>query len=146
MALELRPTWCLPDATVEKVLRFGPWTTSDGRNAFTNDGDDWRPGEALALSREIEFLTDLLDLRRELGLGAGQSIGIAARWSCRATAAAGVHAEGPLPLLMTATGRIVLEIPSTIASSVEIETCLIARWSTSERPQGSCPDGALLDG
>jgi hypothetical protein len=144
MVLELRPTWCLSDSTVEKVFRLGAWTTGDGHQAFARDGDDWRPGEPLVLSREIEFLADLLDLRRELGLGAGQSIGLAARWTCRATAMAGVHTEGPLPLPINGSGRIVLEVPSTIASSVEIETCLIARWSTSERPQGSCPDGALL--
>lgn len=144
MALELRPTWCLSDATVEKVIRLGPWATSDGRDAYYNDGDDWRPGEPLVLTREIELLTDLLDLRRELELGAGQSIGVAARWSCRATAAAGVHTGGPLPLPLIRSGPIVLEVPASIASSVEIETCLIARWSTSERPEGCCPDGALL--
>lgn len=144
MALELRPTWCLSDAIVERVLQLGPWMTTDGRQALTRDADDWRPGDALVLSRDFEVRTDLLDLRRQLGLAAGQSIGLAARWSCRATAAAGVHVGGPLPLPVTGSGRIVLELPSAIASAVEVETCLIARWSIPERPQEACPDGALL--
>lgn len=144
MAFELRPTWCPTDGEVDRLFQFGSWMTGMGTEALLNDGDDWRPGQSLFISRDVELRQDLLSVRRDLGLAAGQAIGVAARWSCRATGSAGVHDGGPEPLALADHVRLEMSIPARIAGSIEIETCLVTSWSTSERPDGASPAGALL--
>jgi len=144
MPLELRPPWCLTDDDLGDVIKMGLWTSPDGDPALSRDGDDWRPGETVRLSRTVKLEVDLIDLRRRLGLRAGAVVGVAARWSCRSTTTAGVHATGPAPIGLTANNVLIIDVPSTIAGSLEVETCLIVNWTTLDRPTGSCPDGALI--
>ena len=84
MPLELRPSWCLTDAQIDEALVLGDWMTTTGRHALTSDGDDWRPGERITVTRDVTLKYEPIELRRHLNLIAGQTIGIAARWSCRA--------------------------------------------------------------
>lgn len=144
MPIELRPRWCLSDDTVAEVMRLGDWVNQNGARAFDQDGDDWKPGEAQILRRDIEPLMDLLDVRRHLSLVAGQTMGVAARWSCGLTNNAGVHASGPTPVNLDGPTTLVVEIPEHVGGSIEIETCLVSRWGTDQRPVGSSPDGALI--
>ncbi len=144
MPLELRPTWCLTDAVVEDVLALGPWIDDHGRTTAERDGDDWKPGDAVLLTRSVELLADPIEVRRRLGLRAGAIAGIAARWSCRSTASAGVHVGGPAPLDLIGGVSIEVGIPDSIGGSVELETCLVVRWPSSSRPATSCPDRALV--
>lgn len=143
MPLELRPTWCLTDPVVDTAMTFGPWKTADGRPVSTQDGDSWSPGTGLLLRREIELDGDPLGVRQHLGVGAGGTVGVAARWTCRATFMAGVQTAGPLPVPLTSSTVLELDIPADIAESLEIETCLIVNWG-GERPAGASPDGALI--
>ena len=87
MPLELRPSWCLTDTDVEN-LNFGPWIDDQGKEAISRDGDDWRPGQEVQLRRSFEVEGDLLDLRDQLKLAAGLSVGIGARWNQQGDAAA----------------------------------------------------------
>ncbi|MEQ1698536.1 MAG: hypothetical protein ABMA25_00405 [Ilumatobacteraceae bacterium] len=144
MPIELRPNWCLGDETIDSVLEFGAWSAPDGRPALDNDGDDWQPGEHIVLKREIRVRVNSFDLRRAFGLTAGESIGVAARWSCRATATAGTHVGGPAPLRLSQDLSLDLEVPSDIAGSLELETCLVVTWTSGERPADAAPDGALV--
>src|SRR5262245_55778760 len=98
MPLELRPTWCVGDDAIEAVVSFGPWVDENGLAAAERDGDHWKPGDTVCLTRSVELLADPLDVRRQLGLRPGAVIGVGARWSCRSTATAGVHLGGPSPL------------------------------------------------
>ena len=144
MPIELRPAWCLDDATVAEVIELGTWVDADKGPALERDGDDWRPGDSLQLRRTVELKVAPIDLRRRLGLKAGAVVGLAARWSCRSTSTAGVHVDGPLPIPLASDSVMVIDVPMTIARSLEIETCLVVTWSTSERPADSCPTGALI--
>jgi len=144
MPLELRPAWCLTDDTVNSFLNFGDWTDEHHAPAMARDGDDWRPGDGLIIHRSVELDGGVVDLRRALGLRAGAVLGVAARWSCRSTATAGVHVGGPAPLVLESDLNLQLEIPSTIGGSLEIETCLIVGWTVSEPPPTACPHGALI--
>lgn len=144
MALELRPSWCLADDAVGGLVAIGPWLDDSGGQAADRDGDDWRPGESLRLHREVSLLVDPVDLRRELGLRAGAYIGIGARWSCRATAIAGVHEGGPRPLDVKSTDLLAVEIPPTVAGAVELESCIVVEWPDEDVPHGSAPDGGLV--
>lgn len=144
MPIELRPRWCLDDETISEVLGLGDWTNEAGARAFDQDGDAWKPGEALVLRRDIKPLMDLFDLRRHLSLVAGQTVGVAARWSCGVTNNAGVHASGPAPVNLDGSITLLIEIPEHVGGSLEIETCLVSLWGTDQRPAGSCPDGALI--
>lgn len=144
MPLELRPTWCLDEAMVQSAVLFGEWMTADGRLALESDGDDWRPGQGLVLTREVTLLVDPFDLRRAFDLTANESVGVAARWSCRATGAAGVHVGGPAPIGLTTAPLLSLEVPADIASSIEVETCLVLTRSGEDRAADSAPDGALV--
>lgn len=144
MPLELRPAWCLTDDTVNGFLRFGDWKDEHHASALARDGDDWRPGDGLIIRRAVELGGGVADLRRALGLRAGAVLGVAARWSCRSTATAGVHVGGPAPLALESDLTVQLEIPPSIAGSLEIETCLIVGWAVSEPPATACPQGALI--
>jgi hypothetical protein len=144
MPIELRPRWCLDDETISEVLSLGDWANEAGARALDQDGDAWKPGETLVLRRDIEPLMDLFDMRRHLSLVAGQSVGVAARWSCGVTNNAGVHASGPTPVNLDGSITLVIEIPEHVGGSIEIETCLVIRWGTDQRPEGSSPDGALI--
>lgn len=144
MALELRPTWCLEDRDVESVIDLGEWVSNSGRPVLAWDGDDWKPGDAIAISRMVELNADVNELRRQLKLSAGQRLGLTARWVCRSTGLAGTHEGGPTPLDLLEDTRLSVAIPSSLAHSVELETCLVASWVTSERPPGTVPDGGLV--
>ena len=96
------------------------------------------------MARSVELKSDPLDARRQLDLTAGQVLGIAARWSCRATSTAGVHLGGPAPIPLADTVSLTLDVPADIAGSIEVETCLVVRWTVDERPTDACPDGALV--
>lgn len=144
MAIELRPGWCLSEDQVEGALELGGWKDSDGAPAFEFDGDSWRPGQALVFEREVEPLVDPGGLRRELGLVAGQMVGLAVRWSCRSTAIAGTHVGGPEPIPLDGPFTLRIEVPADVAGSIEVETCLVSRWTTDQRPVDAAPDGALI--
>ena len=145
MPLELRPGWCLSDEAVDDAISLGDWIVADsGRPALANDGDDWKPGDSITMARSVELKSDPLDARRQLDLTAGQVLGIAARWSCRATSTAGVHLGGPAPIPLADTVSLTLDVPADIAGSIEVETCLVVRWTVDERPTDACPDGALV--
>lgn len=144
MPLELRPAWCLTDDTVDSFLNFGGWKDERRASAMARDGDDWRPGDGLILHRSVELDGGVVNLRRALGLRAGAVLGVAARWSCRSTATAGVHVGGPAPLPLESDLTVQVEIPPTIGGSLEIETCLIVGWTVSEPPPTACPQGALI--
>ena len=144
MALELRPTWCLGDENVEAAIRLGTWLNGSGLPALMNDGDSWKPGEAFQLDRSLELAMDTTDLRRHFNLRAGASVGVAARWTCRATGTAGVHRGGPAPLDLASTTVLSIDVPAEVAGSIELETCLVVSRSEGERPAGSCPPGALI--
>src|SRR4051812_47441621 len=128
MPLELRPTWCLTDALVEEVLSFGIWTDDQGRLAPERDGDHWKPGEPVRLTRSVELLADPIEVRRQLGLRAGVVVGVAARWSCPPPAIAGVHLGGPSPIALPSGVSIDVNTPASVGGSVELETCLVIRW------------------
>lgn len=144
VALELRPSWCLPGDSVSQLISIGPWQDESGSEVSTRDGDDWTPGEPLLLSRELSLVVDPIDLRRDLGLRAGAAVEVGVRWSCRATALAGVHNGGPSGLDLTNTNRVVVEIPPTVAGAVELETCVVVRWPHGSIPHGGVPDGGLV--
>jgi|GEM_PF-6267548 len=145
MPIELRPGWCLADEAVHEAICLGDWIVEDtGQPAFANDGDDWKPGDSITIVRSVEFKINPLDVRRQLDLAAGQVLGIAARWSCRSTSAAGVHAGGPTPIPLADNGSLTLDIPAGIAGSIEVETCLVVKWTVDDRPTNACPDGALV--
>ncbi|MCU1365755.1 MAG: hypothetical protein JWN39_1394 [Ilumatobacteraceae bacterium] len=131
MPLELRPAWCLADQAVSEAIVLGPWVDEGGGLANALDGDAWRPGGSLQLRRVVEMKVDPIDLRRRLGLRAGAVVGIAARWSCRATATAGVHQGGPASINLGSESILTIDVPSTIASAIEIETCLVVNWAIS---------------
>lgn len=144
MVLELRPTWCVDDEMVDAVMRFGRWEV-DGKSALDRHGDDWQPGERFSLTRSVELTVEPVELRRMLGLATGQVVGVAARWACRATSNAGVHVGGPNPTdLQLKETLISLELPVEVAGSIEIETCLIVRQTSSKKSDGSTPDGSIL--
>lgn len=143
MSLELRPSWCLDDEAITKVASMGDWMLAGGGSAFDLDGDKWSPGSAVRIERELVTELDPIDLRRRLGLQAGATVGVAARWTCRTTAAAGTHRGGPTPIPLDGEIVLELEIPETVAGSIEIETCLLVGWSDTV-PEGACPDGALV--
>ena len=143
MPLELRPSWCLIDTDVEN-LNLGPWIDDQGKEAISRDGDDWRPGQEVQLRRSFEVEGDLLDLRDQLKLAAGLSVGIGARWYCRSNGRAGVHDGGPSPIPLLEAESIVVTLPAEIAGSVELETCLIASWNQQGDAAADCPAGSLL--
>jgi hypothetical protein len=144
VALELRPAWCLDDSVVEEILEIGAWVTKDGRPALGRDGDDWKPGEPVGISRVIRLKDAPADARRRLGLRPGAVVGVACRWTCRTTSEGGTHVGGPAPLPLADNLTLSLEIPSNIAGSIELETCLLVRWTTDDRSPNSCPDGAMI--
>ena len=122
MPLELRPGWCLSDEAVDDAISLGDWIVADsGRPALANDGDDWKPGDSITMARSVELKSDPLDARRQLDLTAGQVLGIAARWSCRATSTAGVHLGGPAPIPLADTVSLTLDVPADIAGSIEVD-------------------------
>jgi hypothetical protein len=144
VALELRPSWCLDDETAKELIELGAWTSADGTPALNRDGDHWRPGEPVLLQRQVQLRVDAVDVRRKLGLRPGAVVGIGSRWTCRRTSEAGTHEGGPEPLALTTDVTLDLAIPPHIGGTVELETCLIVRWTTDDRPPHSCPDGAMI--
>lgn len=143
MTLELRPSWCLDDDLVSTVLEFGAWMDQK-KAAFERDGDDWQPGEQITLIRTVTPLIKQSEIRRRFGLAAGQVVGVAARWSCRSTSSAGVHATGPTSIKLLGETTLTLEIPVEIAQSIEIETCLIVNWTTHNDQAGLASEGSIL--
>lgn len=144
MSIDLLPSWCLTDESVKSALDLDDWMV-DGVPMSARTGDDWTPGEELTVTRRVTPLgKDPADLRRTLGLGVGQVVGVAARWSCRHTFMGGVHEGGPFPVRLDGETVLTLNIPADIAGTIELETCLIVIWTTSDRPVGSCPDGSIL--
>ena len=97
------------DEVVGALIGLGDWITERG-GAFGLDGDDWKPGAVFDVSRTIEINCSPLETC-ELGLATGQSVGIAARWSCRSTSRAGVHDGGPLPLPISEHSQVTLQLP-----------------------------------
>lgn len=144
MPIELRPPWCLTDETVYEAVRVSDWQNESGATAFDQNGDNWKPGEALTIRRLVEPTLDPLDLRNHLGLVVGQTLGVAARWSCSSTNNAGVHVTGPSPIVLDGAIQLEIEIPEHVGGSIEIETCLLTRWTSDLRPTGASPDGALV--
>lgn len=144
MALELRPPWCMTDEAAREVLELSAWLNPDGSPAMANDGDDWAPGVPLSFHRIITSTTGANELRQSLGLEPGIGIGLAARWVCRATAAAGTHIGGPGARDFGPEARLDLEIPPHVADHIEVETCILARWLTDDHSFDSPPDGAVL--
>ncbi len=144
MALELRPTWCLHDDAVADNLELSSWMNADGSQAAENDGDDWAPGTRLELHRVLTAAVGHNELRQILGLEPGIGIGLAARWVCRATSAAGTHRGGPEPIPFDREVRLDVEVPAHVADQVELETCVLARWLTDEHGPETPPDNALL--
>lgn len=144
MSLELRPAWCIDDNALAELIRLGPWMDSKDALAFKRDGDNWRPGETLDLRRTVELVVTPAELRRRLKLRAGARVGVAARWSCGYTFSAGVHVDGPAPLGLDSEKDLVVAVPSSLAGSLELETCLVVTWANSEHSAASCPDGALI--
>lgn len=145
MPVELRPTWCLSDEQVAEVIDVEEWLDAEGSRVLDQDGDDWCPGRGLVLSRRLSLRLEPVEARRRLGLMAGQALGVGARWSCRATSVAGVHRGGPSPVRLIGEDVVVtVDVPASIARSVELETCLVVDWTIDNRPAGSCPSGALV--
>lgn len=143
MPLELRPTWCLTDPIIDAVIELGAWKTADGTPISEHDGDSWSPGTGLRLQRAIDLGDDQLGVRQRLGVAAGGTVGVAARWTCRETFMAGVHTTGPLPVPLVESTVLELDVPAEIAGSLEVETCVVVTWS-GDRPTGAIPDGALI--
>lgn len=152
MVLELRPSWCLGGKAEEEMfdreeglISLGDWIDQTGKEAFSRNGDDWRPGEFVTASRVITLRADAEDLRRQLKFSTGSTIGAAVRWVCRATATAGTHSGGPTPVVLSSgENTLTVEIPSAIARSVEIETCLIVNWDGGRETMRHYPDGAMI--
>lgn len=144
MSIELLPSWCLSDESVKKALDLDDWLV-DGVLLSSRTGDDWKPGEELTVTRRVTPLgKDAAALRSALGLVVGQVVGLAARWSCRHTFMGGVHEGGPLPVKLNGETELTLNVPADVAGMIELETCLIVIWTTSDRPVGSSPDGSIL--
>lgn len=144
MSIDLLPSWCLSDESVKSALDLDDWMV-DGVPMSARTGDDWAPGEELTVTRRVTPLgKDPADLRFTLGLGVGQVVGVAARWSCRHTFMGGVHEGGPFPVRLDGETVLTLNIPADVAGTIELETCLIVIWTTSDRPVGSSPDGSIL--
>lgn len=143
MTIELRPSWCLTEAAVENALDIGPWMIGD-KPALERDGDDWQPGETVTVTRNIQLNLSPIDLRRGFGLEAGQGVGVVAKWSCRATSSAGVHAGGPDPIRLIENSNLTLEIPALIANSVELETSLIIDWHGGDQKGSKIPAGSVI--
>jgi len=144
MPLELRPGWCLSDDEVSQVLTIGDWRSDGGHKVSDLDGDDWKPGETVALHRSVSLEGTLIDLRRGFGLPTGQSAGLAAAWKCSATAVAGVHVGGPAPVPITQDlESLVLEVPQGIGGSLELEMCIVS-LKASGKAKSAIPVGAVL--
>lgn len=130
MALELRPSWTWSDDDTLDAIEFGAWQADNGVDAFELDGDSWKPGTAIQLTRQIQLSSEATDLDV-------QSIAIAARWSSRSTASAGVHVGGPEPLALNDSMKLELHLPASIAVDAEIETCLVSRSNETAAPLGA---------
>lgn len=142
--LELRPTWCAGDSLVEELIEFGAWSDGEGRALAARGGDEWRPGDGLRLRRVVRPQSSPLEIRQKFGLPAGASVGVAARWSCRSTAIAGVHTGGPGALALDEASELTLDIPAEVGGVIEVETCLVVRWPEGVDSEGQCPDGAMV--
>jgi hypothetical protein len=132
------------DDAIDSVIGLGQWSDEDGLSVAGRDGDHWKPGDGVHLERTVELLADPLEIRRQFGLRPGAVIGVAARWSCRSTATAGVHVGGPLPLDLLSNGTLAVDIADAVAGSVELETCLVVSWNDADRSATSSPDRALI--
>lgn len=144
MVLELRPRWCITDAQIEAFFDIAPWLDSRGDLALEFDGDTWSPGRPLRLERRISIDVGPNELRQELGLPAGITVGVAARWSCRATSDAGTHLEGPMPLELEEETALIVDVPGSIATSVELETSVVVRESSAPAGLSDLRAGTLL--
>lgn len=144
MALELRPPWCLSEATVSELIDFGEWITADGVAAVDHSGDHWKPGEAIHLARRVNLLVSPIELRQRLGILPGAVLGLAARWTCRTTFEGGAHVGGPRAVTLTSDTTLGLEIPPRLGGSIELETCIVVTWTSDDRPSDACPTGATV--
>jgi len=142
--LELRPKWCVDDSVLRQVIEFGPWMDEHGKRATSRSGDDWAPGHGLRLTRDVRLLVDARSMRRKLNLQSGAVVGVAARWACRSTSMAGVHDEGPRARPLVGDTVLAVSIPSVVAGSLEIETCLVIGWQSGLSVPGKCPEGGLI--
>ena len=142
--IELKPAWCVDDKALLEAIELDQWKDGAGKPAATRDGDDWSPGEGVLLKRTIRLKVPQAELRRRLDLQAGAVVGVAARWTCRSTASAGVHDNGPQPLPLIDDIELSLSIPPTIAGSIELETCIVVSWRDGAGGPGRCPDGGLV--
>jgi hypothetical protein len=144
--VELRPTWCVPDKLIYDLLQPGSWIDDDGRQIVDLTGDEWKPGSSVTIRRAINPSLTQLEIRQKLSLSPDATVGIAARWSCKETALAGSHFNGPLPIAI-ADGEpidLVLQIPGDIGGSIEVETCVIVRIDSGNVDSSGVPDGALI--
>lgn len=144
MALELRPSWCLDDSKLSDLVEASPWKVDGGGLVRERGGDDWKPGQTMRISRDVTLLVKPKELRRSLGLAPGARVGLAGRWACRATEQGGTHVDGPIPVPLKDTVTLTLDIHEHVGGSVELETCLVVKWDTDDRPPSSCPDGAMV--
>lgn len=128
---------------VEEVLSLSGWVTPEGTISTSLDGDDWSPGEGFVLLRSVDLLVEPHELVRRLGLPPDATIGIAGRWTCRSTFASGTHRGGPQPLPLSDDTRLQLDMPSDLADSLTLETCLIVTRSAPTATD-SVPDGGLV--
>jgi hypothetical protein len=141
--IELRPKWCVSQETLSELLELAPWKDEAGAVISKRTGDDWTVGQGIRLSRTAKVL-DPENILSRLGLRPGAAVGLAVRWSCRATAMAGTHDGGPAPMPVQDSMCLTLDLPPVLAGSLEVETCLIVIRQTSFHEEGSCPVGAVL--
>lgn len=136
--LELLPEWCAAADVVPAGLHLDIWHVVEPakKPLSSMDGDDWRPGTRVVLTRDVEV--DERELRRTLGLSAATAFGVGVRWYCQQANLAGVHDEGPLPL--SGDGPVVVTLPPAIAGSVEFETMIVLTTATDSDP----PLGSLI--
>jgi hypothetical protein len=144
--VELRPKWCVPDELIHELLQPGAWIDDAGRQIADLTGDEWKPGSSVTIRRAINPALSQLEIRQRLSLSPDATVGIAARWSCKETALAGSHFNGPIPIPI-ADGEpidLVLQIPGDIGGSIEVETCVIVRIDSGNVDSSGVPDGALI--
>lgn len=144
MVLELRPTWCLSDKQVDDLFSIDDWLDEGGNTAVSLNADNWSPGQPIRLTRWMASEKGPNELRQLLGLPTGTRLSLAARWICRTTSDAGTHQGGPEPLPLDGPTTLVLDIPRTIAGSVELETNLLAATSGATDDPLAPAGGALL--
>lgn len=130
--VELLPVWCADPEEIPIGLELEPWTAAHlvDKAMSDCDGDDWQPGVAVILQRQVSL--DPTRLSEALGLPFGTRVGLAARWYCASTSRAGVHTGGPTPLEQPRTLR--LEVGAAVAGSLTVETYIVVTKEGQDPP------------